>query len=229
MSWGNGHFGQLGHGLDHVVCDAPMVVERLLGRAVGGDVVRVEAGGMHSAAIVDMGGSGGGVMGAQPSFWNRRCGEGVHKGGRVNVNNTHAGIQTRVFHWGSNRYGQCAIEGGKSNAVGFPLPMIDVHHPETRKKISFVSLALGRRHSVGLSLSSPGNGAGGVGGGELYSWGSTASGRCGHGNLGSSSKSRATSVGLPRRIDALRNVNVVQVDAGDSHTLALCDNGRVFS
>lgn len=214
MSWGSGYFGQLGHGLDHVACETPTVVERLLNRAVGGNVVRVEAGGMHSAAIVLLD-DGDCVDNVSSSLsWEQKC---------RRLSNPE-GVRTKVFHWGSNRYGQCAVEGGKRNAVGFPLPMVDTYHPETGKRVSFFSLTLGKRHSVGLSLPhSKGSG------GELYTWGSTASGRCGHGNLGSLCKSRAMSASLPKRVDALRNVNIVQVSAGDSHTLALSESGRVFS
>jgi len=74
---------------------------------------------------------------------------------------------------GGDEHGQCATGGGgKCNAVVYPTPMVDVYHPETKRRVSFVNLALGKmHHAVGLTHQ-----------GELYSWGSTASGRCGHGD-----------------------------------------------
>ena len=43
------------------------------------------------------------------------------------------------------------------------------------------------------------------------------------------SKTRTLNASLPKRVEALRNVNIVQVSAGDSHTLALSGSGWVFS
>jgi len=201
MSWGSGYFGQLGHGLDKVYCDQPTVIERLMPRHIGGEVVSIAAGGMQSAAIIT----------GDSSNWSKR--------------HTLKEVETRVFRWGSNKHGQCAIEGGKCNAVAHPTPMLDVYHPESGKRVSFVSLALGKLHSVGLTHQ-----------GELYSWGSTASGRCGHGDVHTSGGSALKSamkmrdgVSLARRVEALRNVKIVQISAGDAHTLALSGSGRVFS
>jgi alpha-tubulin suppressor-like RCC1 family protein len=36
-------------------------------------------------------------------------------------------------------------------------------------------------------------------------------------------------VSLPKRIEALRNVKISDITAGDAHTLALSGSGRVFS
>jgi alpha-tubulin suppressor-like RCC1 family protein len=209
MSWGSGYFGQLGHGLDHVYCHQPTVIERLVPRYLGGEVVAIAAGGMQSAIIVAADNS---TLNAS-SFMNRQ-----------NLKD----VNTRVFRFGSNKHGQCAVEGGKCNSLPYPTIMMDVYHPDTGKRVSFVSLALGKLHSVGLTHH-----------GELYSWGSTASGRCGHGDIGGSASTSTSAVrsttklrngvSLPRRIEALRNVKVVDVSAGDAHTLALSGSGRVFS
>eukprot|EP00553_Chaetoceros_curvisetus_P004275 CAMPEP_0204630724 /NCGR_PEP_ID=MMETSP0717-20131115/21103_1 /ASSEMBLY_ACC=CAM_ASM_000666 /TAXON_ID=230516 /ORGANISM="Chaetoceros curvisetus" /LENGTH=539 /DNA_ID=CAMNT_0051648079 /DNA_START=33 /DNA_END=1652 /DNA_ORIENTATION=- len=200
MSWGSGYFGQLGHGIDRVYCEQPTVIERLMPRYLGGEIVSIAAGGMQSAAIVC----------ADPYQWMHR--------------NKLRDVETRVFRWGSNRHGQCAVEGGKCNVVPYPTPMIDAFNPETGKKVSFTSLSLGKSHAVGLTHQ-----------GELYSWGSTSAGRCGHGDrnadgvvLKSALKMR-NGISLPKRIEALRNVRIVQVTCGDAHTLALSGSGRVFS
>lgn len=197
MSWGSGYFGQLGHGLDCIYCEQPTVVERLLPRYVGGEVVSIAAGGMQSAVIVT----------SNTLMWKNRL--------------NSKDIETRIFWFGSNKHGQCAIEEGICNAVAFPTPMMDVFHPENKKRVSFVSLALGKSHSVGLTHH-----------GEIYSWGSNTSGRCGHGDRSGSMRSalkQLSGISLPKRIDALKNVKIVQIDAGEVHTLALSGSGRVFS
>lgn len=215
MSWGSGYFGQLGHGIDRVYCEHPTVMERLMPRYLGGDIVSIAAGGMQSAAIIC----------SDPNMTSR-WGEFVGNGGGAGGADRYKlkDIETRVFRWGSNRHGQCAVEGGKCNVVPYPTPMIDVFNPETGKKVSFLSLALGKSHAVGLTHQ-----------GELYSWGSTSAGRCGHGDrnadgtvLKSALKMR-NGVSLPKRIEALKNVRIVQIACGDLHTLALSGSGRVFS
>jgi len=218
MSWGSGYFGQLGHGLDRIHCLHPTAIERLMPRYVGGDgasIVSISAGGMQSAAIVA-------YHMKSSSDWEKR--------------HLLKDITTRVFRWGSNRHGQCAVEGGKSNAVAYPTPMVDVYHPENatasqgaNKAIvssNFVEIALGKSHAVGLTHH-----------GEVYSWGSTAAGRCGHGDRHSTSNGIAiksalkmrTGLSLPKRIEALRNVKIAKISCGDAHTLALSGSGRVFS
>ncbi len=199
MSCGSGYFGQLGHGMDRVYCEELTVIEHLNPRFLSGSVVSVEAGGMNSAAIVTK----------EITSWQNR--------------NKEKDIETKVFRWGSNRCGQCAIDEENCNTIPYPTPMIDVHHPETGKKVSFVSLALGNLHSVGLTQN-----------GQVYSWGATS--RCGHGS-GSAARyksalkgrSSGSAITLPKRIEALKNANIVQVSIGDAHTLALSKSGRVFS
>jgi alpha-tubulin suppressor-like RCC1 family protein len=217
MSWGSGYFGQLGHGLDKVYAPNPVLIDRLMARYSGGSPVKVIAGGMQSAVIVTN----------DLDSWNKWEEDRTSKGG--SSSNVPARFETRVFRFGSNKYGQCAVEGGKCNAIAYPTPMLDVYNPETSKRVTFVSLALGKLHSLGLAQT-----------GELYSWGSLASGRCGHGEHGTtvtgengvvmrSAMRMRNGISLPKRIDALRNVRIVQICAGDAHNLALSGSGRVFS
>ena len=209
MSWGSGMFGQLGHGPDRLVCSEPTVIDRLMPQFVGGDVVSVHAGGMNSAVIVT----------SNVLAWKQRRRRRDQR------------VETQVFRFGSNKFQQCAIgdvsggtssrDGSSSNVVVVPTPMVEVLHPETGEKVFFYDLALGRIHSVGVCAN-----------GELYSWGFTP--RCGHGGRGSSNtvKSALTSKSgtmAPRRIGTLRGIRIVQVVAGDAHTLALSDNGVLYS
>jgi len=195
MSWGAGHFGQLGHGGEIVGCDEPKIIERLLPQMLGGRVIHIAAGGLHSGAIIESSSS-----------------------------------STRTFCWGSNRRGQCGIEGGKCHTVPYPTPIVDVYHPEkTSTLVSFTSLSLGRLHSVALTAA-----------GEVYTWGSNTMGRCGHGhndypqnssnpNQQAQPKRSRYHIYLPQRVQALRNVKSTMISAGDGHTLVLSGSGRVFS
>ena len=153
MSWGAGHFGQLGHGPELTSCPEPRIIERLLPHNAGGEVVEIAAGGLHSAAIVA---SSSGTR-------NGRRGGGV--GGEITVR------ETRTFAWGSNRKGQCGIEGGKCATVPEPTPVIVVKRGEADggrgsrttepvdRNVHFEKLALGRLHTVALTAYGEGEAA----------------------------------------------------------------------
>ena len=221
MSWGAGHFGQLGHGPELTSCLEPRIVERLLPHVVGGNVIEIAAGGLHSAAIVASAGS------------SRSGKNNTHNDKDVNI----VVRETKTFAWGSNRKGQCGIEGGKCATVPEPLPVIMVKREEksTSKRdntsdtgkstdpvdrnVHFEKLSLGRLHSVALTAY-----------GEVFTWGSTSMGRCGHSSVDSSSRgSDRRFVQQPRHVSALRNVSVEAIAAGAAHTLALSKGGRVFA
>ena len=58
-------------------------------------------------------------------------------------------------------------------------------------------------------------------GGALYSFGPGADGRLGHGGVGSER--------WPKMVDALRHVRIAAAAAGSRHSLALAEDGTVFS
>jgi len=213
MSWGAGHFGQLGHGPDLTSCSEPRIIERLLPHVVGGAVIEIAAGGLHSAAIV-----------ASSSSAKKQK---ATKAGNGDTNTSVTVRETRTFSWGSNRKGQCGVEGGKCATVPEPLPIISVKRKSgiggavgksdsVEKYVHFEKISLGRLHTVALTAY-----------GEVFTWGSTAMGRCGHSSLESGRDRRF--VQEPRHISALRNVVIDAVAAGDAHTLALSKGGRLFA
>ena len=182
MSWGAGHFGQLGLGPDVTDVPQPTIIDKLLPLAVGGPIIHICAGPLHSAAIV-----------------------------------ATSAVHTRSFLFGSNRRGQCGME--TCNTVPFPMPLDDVKQPEQETSVNFVRISLGRLHGVGLTET-----------GEVFSWGSNTCGRLGHGDSCSAGAAKAgRGVRPPDRIDALKAVSLIQVAAGDAHTLALTGSGRVFA
>ncbi|KAL7465811.1 hypothetical protein ACHAXS_006133 [Conticribra weissflogii] len=224
MSWGAGHFGQLGHGPDVTSCMEPKIVERLLPHVVGGQVIEIAAGGLHSAAIV-----------ASSSSKNQKI---IPPSNKNDILESAIIVrETRTFAWGSNRKGQCGIEGGKCATVPAPVPVVTVKRAEATssrrdngsggssktapvdKVVHFEKLALGRVHTVAITAY-----------GEVFSWGSTSMGRCGHsmeGGRGISADRRICQE--PRFVSALRNVAIESIAAGDAHTLALSKGGRVFA
>mmetsp|Transcript_10712 Transcript_10712/g.23724 ORF Transcript_10712/g.23724 Transcript_10712/m.23724 type:complete len:781 (-) Transcript_10712:56-2398(-) len=217
MSWGAGHFGQLGHGPDLTSCLEPRIVERLLPHVVGGNVIEIAAGGLHSAAIVASSSKN------QKSFPSSTNGDGKES---IVIR------ETKTFAWGSNRKGQCGIEGGKCATVPEPLPVILVKRVELSKmegdgntkanavdkNVHFEKLSLGRLHTVAMTAY-----------GEVFTWGSTSMGRCGHSSMDSGKGSDRRFVQQPRHVSALRNVSIEAIAAGAAHTLALSKGGRVFA
>jgi alpha-tubulin suppressor-like RCC1 family protein len=239
LSWGAGHFGQLGHGPDVTSQIEPRVIERLMPNIVGGAVIEIAAGGLHSAAIV--------ALSNTSMTTNTTTTTASTASTTTNNNNVSNGNvvvrETRTFAWGSNRKGQCGVEGGKCATVPEPLPIISIKRDAPPGSIDnniasnncnpkdlvvhFEKLSLGRLHTVALTAY-----------GEVYTWGSTSMGRCGHNN-GSSLDPPSSATGSrggdrrfvqqPRHISALRNVVVESIAAGGAHTLALSKGGRVFA
>ena len=215
LSWGAGHFGQLGHGPDLTSCLEPRIIERLLPHVVGGAVIEIAAGGLHSAAIVA----------SSSSIKNKKTTK-TDDESNGDTNSPVEVRETRTFTWGSNRKGQCGVEGGKCATVPEPLPIVSVKRKGggggagkldlVDKYVHFEKISLGRLHTVALTAY-----------GEVYTWGSTAMGRCGHSSLESGRDRRF--IQEPRHISALRNVVIDAVVAGDAHTLALSKGGRLFA
>ena len=114
----------------------------------------------------------------------------------------------KVWAWGSNRSQQCGrkpsavTSTAQSPTILVPLP---VPFEEPVQQIS-----AGRTHSVALSQ------------GQVYCWGGSSHGQCGH-------MSRKTGVSPPKRVPGLSDLTLSQAVAGGNHTLALTVGGRVFA
>ena len=241
LSWGAGHFGQLGHGPDVTSQIEPRVVDRLRPNIVGGAVIEIAAGGLHSAAIVALSNTTSSSMTTNTTTTTTAS----KANNNINVSNGNVVVrETKTFAWGSNRKGQCGVEGGKCATVPEPLPIISIKRDSLPGSIDnnvagnrsvnpkdlvvhFEKLSLGRLHTVALTAY-----------GEVYTWGSTSMGRCGHNN-GSALDPPSSAAGSrggdrrfvqqPRHISAFRNVVVESIAAGGAHTLALSKGGRVFA
>ena len=113
-----------------------------------------------------------------------------------------------LYSWGCNRNAQCGKKPSKDppticspQMVGFE----DARAPKITK------IAAGRSHSVALTAN-----------GTVYCWGA-----CQYGQCGILSRRRG-GVAPPKRVETLEQVQIVDISAGDSHTLALTGGGRVF-
>ncbi|GEL48017.1 hypothetical protein CHO01_31330 [Cellulomonas hominis] len=74
----------------------------------------------------------------------------------------------------------------------------------------FAQVAAGEQHTVGLASD-----------GTVWAWGDNSVGQLGDGT--------STASAVPTAVVGLEGVRIVQVDAGYSHSIALADDGRVFT
>ena len=113
-----------------------------------------------------------------------------------------------VFAWGSNSYGKLGTEAWQDSSV--PLP-VDTRGVLRGKVVTAISA--GHRHSLALTSD-----------GEVFAWGSNSNGQLGNGG---ETESRP-----PVRVDtsgALAGKRVVAIAAGEDHSMALTDDGLVFT
>ncbi|GLC36844.1 hypothetical protein PLESTB_000776500 [Pleodorina starrii] len=110
-----------------------------------------------------------------------------------------------VFAWGCNAFGQCGLGDAAPDTVPLPAPV-----PALRAFGPVSQLAAGRAHSLALTASS-----------QVLSWGDGASGQLG---LGDRRPRRA-----PTAVGALWALPVVQIAAGDAHSVAVTSNGHAFA
>lgn len=135
---------------------------------------------------------------------------GLHSAAVVSL----APTAQKIFTWGFNNKNQCGMESGKSNYVPHPQPVCGLPPSSSG---TYRKLALGKLHSVALTSN-----------GDVYSWGSTTLGKCGFPSSRGIGKQNL--ITLPKKIEgALANNFVQDIACGDKHTLALTENGKVYS
>ena len=130
-----------------------------------------------------------------------------------------------VFAWGCNRNAQCGKKPSSKDPPTICQPQrvsfdntshfqSDSSSPSSSagKKIKINKITAGRSHSVALDE-----------GGQCYTWGANHYGQC-----GILTRRRVGGVATPKHVEALAKVRIVDISAGDMHTLALTGGGRVF-
>jgi cysteine-rich repeat protein len=230
--WGFGLHGPLGYGNTDNVGDSPDNLPFDAGDVpVGGTVVQISAGDLHTCALLDAGnvrcwGNGGfnrlgydheSNVGDTPDNLPSDAGD-VPVGGAVvqivaDSRHTCALLDTgSVRCWGSGREGRLGY-GNTSNVGGFtgnlPSDAGDVPVGGT-----VVQLSAGGDHTCALLDT-----------GSVRCWGAGVDGRLGYGNesnIGDSADSLPADAG-----DIPLGGTAVQIAAGGAHTCALLDTGRV--
>lgn len=108
----------------------------------------------------------------------------------------------KVYAWGSSTEGQ--LGNGEYRYQLHPQILLPLY------KFRVVDISCGNRHTVAVSEE-----------GIVFSWGKGSNGRLGLGTV--------EDMPTPQEVKALRNIRIIQVSCGASHSLALSDKGEVFS
>lgn len=221
LSWGTGHFGQLGHGNDSNY-DQPKMINSLEPRRIGSRVIRVSCGGSHSGVVTNSGmvfmwglnrsGQTGtsaktdAVMAPQPIDMSDVPGGTVMAQALV-LGRNHSMLVAadgRVYAFGAATFGRLGLTDGRKK----------VTRPSeikffTARPISVI--AAGDFHNLALCQN-----------GELYSWGHNLEGQCGHGT--------AVNVKQPRRVDFFGPmIRIKEIACGSSWSVAVTASGRAYS
>jgi len=209
-TWGNGYFGQLGHG-DEQDQLLPKQVEALAGQRV----VAVSAGSTHSLALTadgsvwswghgDDGQLGHGDMQGQslPEKIEAFAGQRV---AAVSAGHDHSLAITAdgsLWSWGDGGRGRLG-HGDEQDQL---LPK----KVEAFAGQRVVAVSAGCDHSLVITAD-----------GAVWSWGAGGNGRLGHGD-----RQRQL---LPKKVEAFAGRHVVAVSAGSGHSIAITADGAVWS
>jgi alpha-tubulin suppressor-like RCC1 family protein len=109
-----------------------------------------------------------------------------------------------IFSWGKGNQGRL----GHDNEVASLIPKKIAFF--TLKEIKVASISAGEQHSACITQNH-----------ELYTWGSGANYRLGHGSLHNSLK--------PERVQHISDHYVIKVSSGSTHTLCLTRDGHIFA
>jgi cysteine-rich repeat protein len=222
--WGDGFYGQLGYGNSNDIGDneAPASASDV---NVGGTVVQIVAGGVHTCALLDTGAVrcwGGGFSGRLGYGNTNNIGdnEAPALAGNVNVGGTVVQLAAGTSHtcalldsgtvrcWGLGLYGRLGY--GNANNIGdneVPASVGDVTVGGT-----VIQIAAGEYHTCAL-----------LDIGAVRCWGSGDNGRLGYGNTDTiGDNDSPASAG-----DVNVGGTVTQIAAGGSHTCTVLNTGLV--
>ena len=117
----------------------------------------------------------------------------------------------RVFSWGTGDGGQLGHHGPfEKSGVNMTYAELEPRNVVALQDEGVVQLACGLAHSAAVTKD-----------GRLFTWGQGKDHRLGHGIEGM--------VEEPRVVAALAGVNITKVACGDNHTLAISDEGVLYS
>jgi alpha-tubulin suppressor-like RCC1 family protein len=115
-----------------------------------------------------------------------------------------------VFCWGVNSHGQLGTGDGAN--YNQPVVVADAGTPMAGKPI--VAISAGHQHTLALAAD-----------GQIFAWGDNAFGQLGNG----SSESRFDKPVAVDRTGVLAGKHIVAISAGDSHSLALSSDGKLYA
>jgi len=209
-TWGSGEYGRLGHG-DETRQASPKMVEGLQGKAC----TFVGAGGFHTAVIIEGGNLmtwGGGYFGQlghgdETDRKTPKVVKGVQQAvaHQVACGTHHTLMMTEtqeVWTWGSGEFGKLGIGDEEKHAEPIMITAL--------QGVGVIEISTGGFHSAALT-----------GEGHLYTWGGGDKGQLGHGDDNSQN--------VPVIVEALRGKRVARCSAGMHHTMAMLDNGDVYT
>ncbi|OMJ88475.1 hypothetical protein SteCoe_9604 [Stentor coeruleus] len=120
-----------------------------------------------------------------------------------------------VIASGNNKYGQMGIAYGDIEDVnddnGIYSTFIMIPRLSLSNKVSLKSISCGNRHALGITKE-----------GKVLSWGNNSYGQLGNESLVFCQQ-------FPEIISSLKSENIIRVAAGYSHSLALTEEGQVYS
>ena len=212
-SWGDGDYGKLGHGNT----STQKLPKRVMGLLADKIVVQISAGYRHSAAVTDDGslytwgegdfgrlGHGDSQSRFMPTLVKELNGEDI---GQVSCGASHTLALSSdgrfIWAFGSGDHGKL---GHGDTARLYRPKLID-----SIQGLVFQKIQAGGSVSLALTTS-----------GQIWTWGT---GPC----IGCASGPTEVPLLLPRLIDSLSNVSIVDISLGDSHCLALAQDCSVYS
>jgi alpha-tubulin suppressor-like RCC1 family protein len=221
LSWGTGHFGQLGHG-DDSNYDRPKIISALEPRRIGSRAVGVSCGGSHSGVITNSGmvfmwglnrvGQTGtsskqdSVVEPLPIDTGDIIG-GTAVAAALVCGRNHTTMVTgegRVYTWGAATFGRLGLADGRKKVMRPSEIKFFASRP-------VASVASGDFHNLALCRS-----------GEVYSWGHNLEGQCGVGT--------AVNVKTPKKIDFFGpELRIKEICCGSSWCVAVSSSGRAYS
>ena len=221
-AWGENEFGQLGN---NTLSDQkkPVQVVSPSGSGCLTNVVAISAGGFHTLALINdgtvwaWGSNSDGQLGLDKSVEFQKVPTQTSQLSQItciSAGYTHNIVRKSngtVWAWGSNTDGQLGYFTGNAFSSS----------PQQVKAVdgigdlmNIVDVAAGFSHSMALKDD-----------GTLVTWGSNLNGRLGNGT--ETSSTLPSFVRSSDGVDILRNV--IEIGAGDAHSLALLKNGQLMS
>ena len=113
-----------------------------------------------------------------------------------------------VISWGNNSH--CETTHNNYDFLSLPRLIFKLKNQKVKK------ISSGWEHSVCINEK-----------GQLFSWGNNSKGQCGVEN--ESGYNTSTTISTPKNIIELNDKNIISVSCGNEHTLALSDDGSVYS